>query len=102
MSGGSYDYAYEKVSSMAAQLISSKETPLRRAFGEHLKKVANAMQAVEWVDSCDSAKGDEDEPIRACLEAGAEEAAARKALEEATEAKRVFRSLPKINWEGWR
>jgi hypothetical protein len=80
MSGGSYDYAYARVQDMAGRLMSANETPLRRAFGEHLRLVADAMQTVEWVDSCDFHLGDEDEPIRKCIAPGAEADAAREAL----------------------
>jgi hypothetical protein len=81
MSGGSYDYAYARVQDMASSMLNRDASPLRVAFARHLKKVADAMQAVEWVDSCDSARGDEDEPIRACIASGAEAEAAREALE---------------------
>lgn len=43
-----------------------ENTLLRRAFRKHLGKVAAAMRAIEWNDSGDGAKG-EDELIRACL-----------------------------------
>jgi hypothetical protein len=85
MSGGSYDYAYTRVQDMAEMLTSAKETALRRAFGEHLKKVAVAMQAVEWVDSNDCAPGHEDDPIRACIAPSAELDAARATLAQAIE-----------------
>ena len=39
MSGGSMDYLFYKVDEEADSLCRSK-SPLRRAFGEHLKKVA--------------------------------------------------------------
>ena len=81
MSGGSYDYLYEKVESMAGQLEGHK--PLRRAFAAHLRMVARAMQDIEWVDSCDSSQGDEDESIRACLAPGAELEAVRLSLVDA-------------------
>lgn len=67
MSGGSYDYSYQKVLEMADQLAHSP-SPLRRAFSVHLKKVAVAMHDIEWVDSCDYGKGDENPAIKACLE----------------------------------
>lgn len=65
MSGGSYDYAFHKIEDLADEIRA--DTPLRTAFVEHLRLVAKAARAIEWVDSCDYAKGDEDKPIRACL-----------------------------------
>ena len=50
MSGGSYDYAYLKVVDMAESLSSKNNSPLRRAFGKHLKLVAKAMHDIEWVE----------------------------------------------------
>lgn len=52
MSGGSYNYAFRTVQEMADNLSCSKDT-YKKAFSEHLTKVAKAMKAVEWVDSGD-------------------------------------------------
>ena len=64
MSGGSYDYAFEKVERFAEAL--ETDTRLdghklyqsnghdRIGFAAHLRKVAAAMKAIEWVDSGDS------------------------------------------------
>ena len=62
MSGGSMNYVYMKVDD-AAQAF-SLSTPLRRAFSEHLSLVAKALHDIEWVDSCDYGKGDEEAAIR--------------------------------------
>jgi hypothetical protein len=67
MSGGSYDYLYSKVKDMAEALDRKGESALRRAFGRHLKLIAEAMYDIEWVDSGDYAKGDEEEAIRKAL-----------------------------------
>jgi hypothetical protein len=67
MSGGSYDYLFGRIQDAATQVERTRPTPLRRAFAEHLRLVAKAMHAVEWVDSCDYGSGDEDEVIRAVL-----------------------------------
>lgn len=83
MSGGSYDYAYSKVQDMAHALRGQSTNPLRAAFAEHLHKVAKAMHAIEWVDSCDYGKGEDDEHIRACLAPGAELEQAIKVAEQA-------------------
>ena len=49
MSGGSMNYLYTQVESAPFQL----NTHLRRAFNDHLKKVALALHAIEWNDSGD-------------------------------------------------
>lgn len=66
MSGGSHNYAYQKVDDMAGTLIESRD-PLRRAFANHLKKVSTAMHDIEWVDSCDYGPGGEVKAIEAVL-----------------------------------
>lgn len=65
MSGGSYDYAYRRVEEFADALENgvtgdgmSRPTGFansldRLGFAAHLRKVANAMKAIEWVDSGD-------------------------------------------------
>lgn len=74
MSGGSYDYIYDKVRDVALALErgvclddgeptqSGADTvtgPLRRRFARHLERVAHAMRKIEWVDSGDDGPGDE-------------------------------------------
>ncbi len=68
MSGGSYNYAFQRIDDFADDMLARNPTPERRAFAKHLRKVALAMRAIEWVDSGDSAPGDENAAIRACLE----------------------------------
>ena len=65
MSGGSREYLCYKVESQGHDLTNKNETPLRRAFGEHLIKVAKALHDIEWVDDGDYGKGDDDEAIKA-------------------------------------
>ena len=67
MSGGSYDYAYLKVNDFVGNLRSVHNSPLRKAFADHLELVAKAMHDIEWVDSGDYGKGDEEESIRKCI-----------------------------------
>ena len=67
MSGGSMDYLTYKVDEVADQLMDKNRTPLQRAFGEHLRKVAKALHDVEWVWSGDYDNGDDEEAIRAVL-----------------------------------
>ena len=66
MSGGSWDYFTYKMDDVANRLKEDKE-PLRRAFGEHMRLCAEAVRAVEWVDSGDWGDGDEMEYIRKAL-----------------------------------
>lgn len=64
MSGGAYDYAFEKVLYFAEALENSERLDGqalpqpnghdRIGFAAHLRKVAAAMRAIEWVDSGDS------------------------------------------------
>ena len=67
MSGGSYDYLYSKVEDVANRLSDISETPLRRAFAEHLQLVASALHDIEWVDSGDMGKDGDVDAIRAVL-----------------------------------
>lgn len=63
MSGGSMDYLCYKV--MDANF--AENTPERKAFRKHLDKVGEALKDIEWVDSGDNAKGDENEAIMEVL-----------------------------------
>lgn len=65
MSGGSYNYLYLRVEEVATDPRVRNGGPVRRAFAKHLDKVAEAMRAIEWVDSCDSS--DDTKEILACL-----------------------------------
>lgn len=66
MSGGSWNYAYQTFEEVAERL-SASENPHRRALGDLIAKLVPAMREVEWVDSNDSANGDEDAVILAAL-----------------------------------
>lgn len=57
------DYLYAKILDASF----STNTPLRKAFREHLEKVARACKDIEWVDSCDKARGEEEASILACI-----------------------------------
>lgn len=82
MSGGSMNYLYLKVREVCDPDISSdliqvegpdvKSPILRKAFRDHLLLVADALKAIEWVDSSDSGPGDEDDAIRAVFRHGRE------------------------------
>lgn len=67
MSGGSWQYLYDKIDDAADRLITGKRVPERIAFGHHMKKVAAAMHDIEWVDSCDYGCGAEIKAIDAVL-----------------------------------
>ena len=66
MSGGSYDYAYQKVDDFAYRL-EERNSPLYQSFAKHLHLVAKAMHDIEWVESEDYAVGDDTESIKAVL-----------------------------------
>ena len=67
MSGGSLDYVYHKVEDVANRLQEKGNTPLQRAFGVHLSKVAKALHDVEWVMSGDYSNGDDEKAIKDVL-----------------------------------
>lgn len=66
MSGGSWDYLCYKMEDAGGRLRTS-QTPDRKAFGVLMLKCAKAMHDIEWVDSCDMARGDEMAAIKAAL-----------------------------------
>lgn len=66
MSGGSWEYFYCKLEEVADRM-KCETNPNRKAFGALLKKCADAMHDIEWVDSGDSSPGDEDASIGKCL-----------------------------------
>ena len=66
MSGGRYEYAFTHVENMA-EVLKRDLRPDRRAFGLHLENIAEAMHAIEWVDSGDYAPDGDIEVIKACL-----------------------------------
>lgn len=83
MSGGSLDYAYEKVNDAADAVRRRAETSLHRAFAKHLDKVSAALRALEWMLSGGTSEGSEIEAIKACLPKGA---VLKSCTEEAREA----------------
>ncbi len=93
MSGGSWDYLCHKVSDAADRLRRS-EIPERRAFGEHLKLVSEALHDIEWVDSGDYSDGDEMEAIGRVISAEKLAASSAALLREQIEAAtRVLKKL---------
>lgn len=85
MSGGSMNYLYSKLEYEANFLAN---TPERRAFAAHLRKVVKALHDIEWVDSSDYVPGDENEAIRACL---GDALVLEAAIEQAHDAAKVLR-----------
>jgi hypothetical protein len=73
MSGGSWDYFYNKLEEVADRLLNERE-PERRALGRALRTFSPALHAIEWVDSCDWSKPYDTDAIRVAL---GEHAAAR-------------------------
>ncbi len=67
MSGGSYDYICYKMEDAAKQLLIKEQPNYRRAFGQLMMCCAKAMHDVEWVDSCDMGRGDDQESIMQCI-----------------------------------
>lgn len=72
MSGGALDYAYGRIERLATEVERLAQTPLHRAFAEHLGKVASALHDLEWVLSGDYNPGNEVESIRAVINDGLE------------------------------
>lgn len=62
------NYLYSRIENDASF---RENTPLRKAFRKHLDKVIKALHDIEWVDSSDYGKGDDDAAIRECLAPGA-------------------------------
>ena len=67
MSGGSLDYAYEKVNNAVDAIRRHAETPLHYAFAKHLEKVSAALHDLEWTLSGDYGEGREIPAIEACI-----------------------------------
>lgn len=67
MSGGSMNHLTFKVEEVASDLQNKNNTPLQRAFGKHLEKVAKALHDVEWVLSGDYSTGADEDAIKEVL-----------------------------------
>lgn len=77
MSGGSYEYAYDIVERFADALEAGRtfegresedaQCQNRLAFAMHLRKVAEAMKAIEWEDSYDSSQPTAENAIKKVL-----------------------------------
>lgn len=77
MSGGAYDYSYQRVMDFVGHLVQGVTSDgdriepsvreRRCKFVAHLELVAEAMRAIEWVDSGDSGTDAERRAIEAVL-----------------------------------
>lgn len=79
MSGGAWDYAYRGVEDIVERLL-SEEDPLRRALGEYLRGVPDALRYIEWVDSGDYSPGREHAAIERVVGPCAEERSTADAI----------------------
>lgn len=83
MSGGSYNYVFEKFSEAADGLRSRhRDDPHVIAFAGHLDAIAAVMKDIEWADSYDTSWTPEiDAAIRALIAPSAEiDAATERAM----------------------
>lgn len=87
MSGGSLDYGSHKIDDIASMIASRATTTLHRAFIGHLRKVSEAVHALEWMFSCDTGPGDEVAAIEACLP---KDACLRQAVDDAMAAREAL------------
>lgn len=65
MSGGSYDYVCYRIRDI--EIRDAIDNPRRLSFQKLLHLIADAMYAIEWVDSGDSSHGDDCEAIDKCF-----------------------------------
>ena len=81
MSGGSLQYIYLKIDSIAGEIKRVSQKPLHIAFAKHLEKVSKALHDLEWVYSSDYSSPAEEEAIRAVLHPSAELESAKEEAE---------------------
>jgi hypothetical protein len=63
MSGGSYNYVTFRIKELAQEIRHTEKNPRRLALAKIIDLLADAMYAVEWVDSHDCAPESEVEPL---------------------------------------
>ncbi len=68
MSGGSFNYLCYKMEEAADTLMRKDQPPYRKAFGVLMMRCAKAMHDIEWVDSSDMSRGDDEEAIMKCID----------------------------------
>lgn len=92
MSGGSLDYAYTTVLDAASAIRNKSDSATHIAFANHLDLVAKALRDVEWVMSCDKAKGEDVASILEVIQKSAVvEAAISRALAAKSELEEAIR-----------
>jgi len=69
MSGGSWEYSYARIEEIADRLMEERDVH-RRALGHHMALIAEAMHAIEWVDSGDCSSPHDVDAIKAVLVPG--------------------------------
>lgn len=92
MSGGSWEYVYWKVEEVAERL-QREECPYRRTLGDRLKRYAQALHDIEWVDSGDLGKGGELAAIKTALGEGAQALVLEKVKDDAGKLIAVMKEL---------
>lgn len=91
MSGGSYQYAYSRLENdFLSEFLRRANTPERREFAAHIRKVIKAMHDIEWVDSGDYAPGDEKAAIMECID---KVELLERHIEEAKQASEILENL---------
>lgn len=97
MSGGSWDYVSDNIECVAHRLCNSDVNTscylLRRALGNQLLLIAEALHAIEWVDSCDWGNGDEREALEKCFDEPLKNVEVRMLLEEIERVQREVKKL---------
>lgn len=92
MSGGSWDYLCFRMFDAADMLINEK-CEYRRVFGKILDKYADAMKAIEWVDSGDCSTPHDIDAIKEALGVGWKVLVADVVVQDA---KRTVKQLEKL------
>jgi len=96
VSGGHYQYFYNRVDEFVNELSRNSYTPERRAFLSLMRKISVAVHAIEWVDSSDYSPGDENEYIMECVsQSQVIEAATDHAVKAVDELKTIIDKLTK-------
>lgn len=68
MSGGSLDYTYNQVYTVADKILKLSTKQLHHTFANHLVKVAAALHDLEWELSDDYGEGEADNAILECID----------------------------------
>lgn len=65
MSGGSYDYAFQKIDDLSEAIIDRAGSSIRRQlFADLLYEAAVAAKAIEWCDSGDTSFPDDEAALQ--------------------------------------